>query len=545
MMDDFHAVADFAGDNRTPLDAGPVPSSTFDHDTVTTEVAEDQATCHATDLVAAAGKKEGEGPDVRSNAHDGPIPLYPPLPKSEPYPVEALGPVLASAAQAIARKVQVSEAIAAQSVLAVASLAAQPLADVRLPFGQTRPLSLFFVTIAGSGDRKSTTDGEALSPVRQREAILKSAYDREIDKARIKQAAWAAEKRRIENSRSLARESREAALFELGPEPEGPILPILTAPDPTVEGLAKIWGHALASLGLFSAEGGQLIGGHGFSREHSLKTAAALSELWDGRGMRRLRAGDGLTQLQGLRLAAHLMVQPQAAAGFLSDPVLRDCGLLSRFLVAAPESLAGTRFTRNGHVADDAAVQAYSERVLSLLEAPWPLVEGQRNELDPRVLTLTEEAQQLWDGYADHVERLVGPDRPLASLRDVAGKSAEQAARIAGVLAIFENRHTRSVDAVVMETGITIAQWYLDETLRLRNAARIDPRLARAQSLLEWIEAKSLTTISVRDVLRNGPSALRTKAAAEETIRILCEHGRLVLRSERPRLWEVRGASDQ
>lgn len=56
-------------------------------------------------------------------AREEPLPLFPPLPPAEPYPVDALGPVLSSAAAAIARKVQVPPAMAAQSVLAAAALA--------------------------------------------------------------------------------------------------------------------------------------------------------------------------------------------------------------------------------------------------------------------------------------------------------------------------------------------------------------------------------------------------------------------------------------
>lgn len=76
-------------------------------------------------------------------AREEPLPLFPPLPPAEPYPVDALGPVLSSAAAAIARKVQVPPAMAAQSVLAAAALAAQGHADVMLPYGQPRPLSLY------------------------------------------------------------------------------------------------------------------------------------------------------------------------------------------------------------------------------------------------------------------------------------------------------------------------------------------------------------------------------------------------------------------
>ena len=100
---------------------------------------------------------------------DPPLPLFPPMPAQAPYPIEALGPTLAPATAAIVRKVQVAEAMAAQSLLATAALAAQAHADVALPFGQTRPLSLYFVTVADSGDRKTSADTEALRSVKERE----------------------------------------------------------------------------------------------------------------------------------------------------------------------------------------------------------------------------------------------------------------------------------------------------------------------------------------------------------------------------------------
>jgi hypothetical protein len=74
---------------------------------------------------------------------DDPLPLFPPLPPEESYPLDALGPTLSRAAKAIASKVRLPAAMAAQSVLAAASLAACAHADVMLPFGQARPLALF------------------------------------------------------------------------------------------------------------------------------------------------------------------------------------------------------------------------------------------------------------------------------------------------------------------------------------------------------------------------------------------------------------------
>jgi hypothetical protein len=115
---------------------------------------------------------------------------------------------------------------------------------MRLPFGQRRPLSLYFASIAGSGDRKSTTDGEALWPVRRREEVLRAALDEEQAEWLVAHAAWNAEKKRIERAGKMTFEARKEALRLLGPEPLPPMSPILTAPDPTIEGLAKLWTRA-------------------------------------------------------------------------------------------------------------------------------------------------------------------------------------------------------------------------------------------------------------------------------------------------------------
>src|SRR3546814_7295928 len=81
---------------------------------------------------------------------------------------------------AIGDKVQCPEAIAAQSVLAAAALAVQSHVDVVHPAtGDTRPVSLFLVTVAASGERKSAADSIATDPIRLREAELHEQYDRD------------------------------------------------------------------------------------------------------------------------------------------------------------------------------------------------------------------------------------------------------------------------------------------------------------------------------------------------------------------------------
>jgi hypothetical protein len=466
------------------------------------------------------------------------LPLFPPLPPADAYPLDALGPILGEAASAIARKVQAPPAIAAQSVLAAASLAAQAHADVRMPYGQRRPLSLYLVSSASSGDRKSTTDNEALWPVTRREDALQELHSHDHQDWAVTFAAWAAERKKIESDRKLGFEDRRAALTMLGPEPQAPIRPVLTSAEPTFEGLIKSWPSMPPAQGVFSAEGGQFTGGHGMAQESRLRTAAGFSVLWDGKPITRVRALDGVSVLKGRRLAMHLMVQPEAAATFMSDPVLRDQGLLSRILVAAPDSIAGTRLFRVATAADADQIRRYHARMLSLLEA-WPLIIDRAQGLQPREIAMSDAAESRWRDFYNWIEERSGSQGDLRPIRDFASKAAEHAARIAGVLAIVADERTSEISAEIMIAAIRLTTWYTNEALRLQQACRTDPGLLRAQALLDWLSGRDDTDIKFSDVLRLGPAPTRTKKEADAAIRALIEHNLVEEVSERPRLVRV------
>ena len=95
-------------------------------------------------LVAAA-------PDYVPDEAAGPQPLMRPLPPPEPFPLEALGPDLASAAQAICDVVQSPIEMCAGAVLASTSFAVSAHVSIKLPTGQTRPTSCWFWCVAEFG----------------------------------------------------------------------------------------------------------------------------------------------------------------------------------------------------------------------------------------------------------------------------------------------------------------------------------------------------------------------------------------------------------
>lgn len=326
-----------------------------------------------------------QAPEVRP---EPPRPLIRELPPADQFPVGALGDILGAATRAINDRVQAPMAICGQSTLAAATLAAQGHADVELPTGHVKPITNYLFSIAETGERKTATDTEALWPFRKREKALRENYDKALPLYENATIAWEKARDHAIKKAKGDRAAIKSALDNLGPPPAAPLTPMLTFPEPTYEGLVKHLPSGQPSVGIFSAEGGQFIGGHGMTEEAKLRTAAGLSCLWDGETIKRVRGGDGVTILPGRRVALHLMAQSAVAAVMLSDPMLLNQGLLSRCLVTAPESNAGSRLWHDPATDSDAAMKRYGARILGILEKPLPLVEGKTNELSPRALPL-------------------------------------------------------------------------------------------------------------------------------------------------------------
>jgi uncharacterized protein DUF3987 len=460
-----------------------------------------------------------------------PRPLMRELPPADPFPVEALGDVLAPATSALHDRVRAPIAIGAQSTLGAAALAVQSHADVDLPIGggSGKPVSCYFVTVAATGERKSECDRQALWPVEKHEAALRANRDRDLPAYTNDKAAW---DRAREVAIRAGRGNRAAiknALDDLGPAPVAPLDPILTCPEPTFEGLCKLFATGWPSLGIFATEGGQFIGGHGMSQDNKLKTAAGLSEVWDGKPIRRVRSGDGATVLPGRRLSAHLMVQPAVADILFRDCLLAEQGLLSRWLPTAPDTAAGTRLWREEQIETDRDIKRYGARLLAILETPMPLRAGTANELATRRMPLSQSARKLWIRFADHVERAIAPNGALEPIRGFANKVPEHAARLAGIVTLVRDIEAGEIVAAEIEAGIALAEHYAAEALRLFGSSRANADLRLSQRLLDWLLGTwHEPAISLPDIYQRSLNAIGDRGTAEKLVNILEEHGWLV-----------------
>lgn len=471
-----------------------------------------------------------------------PEPLIRETDPADPFPVDALGPMLEPAALAIREHTLAPMALGAQSVLATASLVVQGFKDLELPTGQIKPVSCFFLSIAATGERKTACDTLALRPVRRFEAERRRANkDAEREWVTCREVY---EKLRSDiknnNKRYPGKEEKEEAMAALGHPPKAPHAPMITCQEPTIEGLFLFLAKARPSIGLFNGEGGQFIGGHGMSEEAKIRTATGLSYLWDGTPIDRLRATDGYLFLDGRRLSMHLMAQPDIAAQLLSDRVLLDQGMLSRILITAPDSTAGIRFYKEPGFISHVHLDKYSDHLYALLIRRLPTQQEDDDILEPSVIKLSEGAKAHWIAYVNEIEAQLGKDGALSSIRGLANKIPEHAGRLAAILTLVENPDNWEIPSYYMEAGIALSAHYMAEAKRLFNAQRVRTRLKMAETTLRWLQHEwPHTLVSLPDLYQRGPNQIRDKDTARIVVRILEEHGWI---EELPEGAEIDGA---
>ncbi len=472
---------------------------------------------------------------------EGPQPLLRKIPEGAIYPVEALGP-LREAVEAVQDITQAPVGIAAQSALSIASLAVQGFADVETLGGGEVPCSLFCLTIAESGERKSSCDRLLMGGVRSYEAEQAIAYQKAFSEYKLAREVWAGKRKRLMNE-AAGRDKAKATIAEadlrtLGPEPRPPLLPNITAQEPTLEGLLKLYQAGRPALGLFSDEAGGFIGGYAMNSDNRLKTIAGLSQLWNGDDVNRIRAGDGVSSFPGRRLAMHLMAQPVAARPLLADPQASGQGFLARFLITEPPSAIGTRLRRGHGPESERAVSDFKARLFSIFETPMATGASSQELTPPRLSLSAGAREQLWRFY-EVVERAQRLGGPMANVRAYASKAAEQAARIAGVLTLWNDLNAPEVTSQAMIWGVALAQFHLGEAQRLIQAGLVSEETTRAEAVRVWLMNEwPYDEVTPSEVVNRGPNSLRERVKITQPLAQLVKAGWL---TPLPKGSEVRG----
>lgn len=475
--------------------------------------------------------------------------------QSDIFPFYALGNILGAAARATCKQTGCSEGIAGTAFLAAASQAVQGHVDIQLPGFRPTPVSLFCCSFGKSGAGKTLARNLAMKPFNVHEEQLFQAYSdccgiyNNLRKILDKKS-----KSHIDILSGLEMEDIFFLAGGVCPSLPPMIEPTLLLSDVTSRGIEGWLERGMGSAALNTDEGAQLLMGNGFAGNSKVHLATRLSSLWDGTTCTESSRTRGLQRFSGHRLSVHLMTQPEFITSLFGPKDVAEQGVLGRFLVSIddrtsmPQSLSNTE--------NEALIQ-YEKAMQSLLTLPLPTVipdsyrlaleEFQRQyangrplyfsgKLNPRVIRLSCDAEQLYREYNACIREISGNDNmqhPV--LNAFIRRKAQHAARIAAVLAAFEDIECLEVSTDYMNRGIMLVTYYVIQLKQLFDMCWNDTIESAAMELWTWLQQQSQLgnldedVVTQRMIQQYGPYKFRhDKTLRVKTIDFLCDGGYLV-----------------
>jgi len=475
-----------------------------------------------------------------------PLPLIAVV-EPEPYPIDALPAVIRSAVKEVQAFVQAPVSLVASCALSAVSLAVQAHVDVKREDKLVGPSSLNLLDIAESGERKTTCDGFFTTAIEQYEQQQREQFEPVIIQYKADLDAWTANRNGLlDLIRAEAKKQKDTGAYkdrlrELETaKPKAPRVPKLLRGDDTPENLAWSLATSWPSAGVLSSEAGLILGAHGMGRESIMRNLALLNILWDGKTHDIGRRTSESFTLRGARFTVGLQVQEAALRSFFEDSkgLARGMGFFAR-----PESTQGYRPFREAPAAWPALAR-FHRRLSEILNMPVPI--DDTGVLTPIVLPFTPEAKGAWIAYHDAIESELRTGGELYDVRDVASKSADNAARLAALFQVFEHS-PGAIGLDAFQRAARIAAWHLNESRRFFGLLALPIEVSDAARLDTWLlgycRRESVTRVPVSIVQKCGPSGLRGKVAIEGAVGELAElHRARLVKSGKAKVVEVNPA---
>lgn len=449
-----------------------------------------------------------------------------------PFPVDSLPEVIQAAVRDVEAATQAPVALVVNSALAALSLAGQHVADVERDAGLRGPASLFVVTIAGSGERKSAVDGWFSRPLRGWERDRRSELADADSRYRAAVDRWTAEHDGIAAAlKAAARKGSDTTALGLRLEahelrrPVPVRLPRLFYVDSSTEKLVAHMAdaHGWPSAASWSAEAGTIVGGYAFGEDSRLRSATTLNALWSGEPLYVDRIGRGSVRAEGRRLTLNWAMQPGVFAEFRGRGrgIVRATGLFARCLIAEPPSRLGVRPYRSAP-ASMPGFDRFAGNLTELLSHPLPLDEA--GALVPPVVRFSPAARSAWIIVHDMIEAALGRGGELHAVADWAAKASEHVARLA---VLFEMIERAGVPSEVSEHSIAgaaaLVLWYAREVVRIIGDGE-GPTSDAAD--LEHFIAQHGGMLPRRTVHNGGPAVVRDGRRLDAAVEVLHAAGR-------------------
>ncbi|CAG4886665.1 YfjI family protein [Paraburkholderia saeva] len=450
-------------------------------------------------------------------AGDSDKPVFPDFdPEDETYPWQALPQTIRGAVIEICKNDGLSVPIAAQAVLSAVSLACQDLiwVDRGIANDHKSVCSLFLLTVADTGARKSRADQLVVKPIEAYDLARRAAFAADTTTYELDQAALRRKIRELEKAEGqLLRKSRTLSISEdpeakkiaqkAGDEAEAITREVAELNRQVIErrpprlqrvlyskipvrqleqSLAQNWPAA----GLFSDEAAGILNSKGES------DMASLDRLWNGDSIDVV----GRTKQESFfvhdpRLTLSLMVQPIVFDRFVErkGELAKGIGLMSRVLLSRPDTPYGKRIFRRPEDRSTVWIDRLNKRVQELLSHSHTNIENR--DANRKTLHFEPDAQKFWEEMYDTVEQGMATKGQFENEREFANRFAEHVARLSALFHFFERGDIDSqagadvaIPKSTVEDADHVVKWYLNEFKRVFNQE------ARMREMAEYVLSK-------------------------------------------------------
>lgn len=398
-----------------------------------------------------------------------------------PYPIDAWQGLLKSVVEKIAYYAQVTKPMAAQCVLGALSHMGQRFIDAPMDYSHM-PASLYLVTEGESGSGKSVAMGLSHYEIKAYEREQYQIYLERLDE-------WESDKARLKGS-----ELKD--FLDSTPKPHNPSTMF---DDATIEPiLDKFIDGEMNNASWSTDEAGQFFNGHTMKGDTAGNALSALTKLYSDGVASRTRSqktqhASPRSQAYDVRMTILLMGQRIILEKALTDPMMNGQGFLARAMIACPEDLRGQRVwndpkRRNKSPYKDTDLIAYWDKCRALLD-PAPINDPSINSKGRiKIRWHDTNAHNAFLDGKQAIENRQAQGQALEYLKAYASRMAENASRIASLMAFFEGRSTITADDILR--AFMLVEYSTSERLRYLDASATNEQ-SNSEKLSHWLVSKA------------------------------------------------------